>query len=165
MHVSNIPFASKLFHNNQIHLCQIDPFLIRSKWPLLCFKEGFEISLSYHHFRKLLKFETELALNFCNIFLPIRIIYAKLRWIWLSSSWEEIFLKCTPFSYSFEVFSALNRDRSFISAIYICLTIRMLYAKFGWNWISGFREEVQNVKSLQTDGRTDRRTTDKKWSE
>ena len=32
----------------------------------------------------------------------------------------------------------------------------MLCAKFGSNWPSGSGEEVENVKSLQTDRRTDR---------
>ena len=38
------------------------------------------------------------------------------------------------------------------------LHLRMLCAKFGWNWFSGSGEEDENVKSLQTDGRTDRQT-------
>ena len=33
----------------------------------------------------------------------------------------------------------------------------MLWAKFGWNWASGYWEEDENVKRLQTDGETDRR--------
>ena len=37
---------------------------------------------------------------------------------------------------------------------------RMLCAKFSWNWLSGSREDG-NVKSL----RTDRQTTDERWSE
>ena len=49
----------------------------------------------------------------------------------------------------------------------------MLCAKFGWNWPSGSGEEVENVKSLQTDrqtdgqtdGQTDRQTTNDRWSE
>ena len=45
----------------------------------------------------------------------------------------------------------------------------ILCAKFGWNWPSGSEEEDENVKSLQTDkqtdGRTDRQTTDDRWSE
>ena len=44
---------------------------------------------------------------------------------------------------------------------------RILCAKFGWNWLSGFWE-VENRTSLQTDSRkdrlTDRQTTDDKWS-
>ena len=35
----------------------------------------------------------------------------------------------------------------------------ILCAKFGWNWPSGSGEEDENVKSLQTDGQTDRRRT------
>ena len=31
----------------------------------------------------------------------------------------------------------------------------ILCAKFGWNWPSGSGDEDENVKSLQTDGRTD----------
>ena len=29
----------------------------------------------------------------------------------------------------------------------------IIWAKFGWNWLSGSEEEDKNVKSLQTDGR------------
>ena len=41
----------------------------------------------------------------------------------------------------------------------------MLSAKFGWNWHSGSGEEDENVKKLQTDGQTDRQTTDDMSSE
>ena len=44
---------------------------------------------------------------------------------------KKIFKNAPPFFYSFDVFSALNEDLSFIFAIYICLSIRMLCAKFG----------------------------------
>lgn len=37
----------------------------------------------------------------------MRIFYFKFRWIWLSS-YREDFEKCTPFSYSFEDFSAFS---------------------------------------------------------
>ena len=39
--------------------------------------------------------------------------------------------------------------------------------QFGWNWPStrGSGEEDENVKSLQTEGQTDRQTTDDRWSE
>ena len=43
--------------------------------------------------------------------------------------------------------------------------LRMLCAKFGWNWPSGSWEEVENRKSLQTDGRTDIQRTDDRGSE
>ena len=42
---------------------------------------------------------------------------------------------------------------------------RMLCAKFGWNWPGGSGEEVENVKSLQTDKRTDRQMTVNRRSE
>lgn len=35
----------------------------------------------------------------------------------------------------------------------------MLSVKFGWNRPSGSGEAVENVKSTQTDGQTDRRKT------
>ena len=41
----------------------------------------------------------------------------------------------------------------------------MLCAKFGWNWSSGSGEEVENRKGLQTDGQTDRQTTDDRQSD
>lgn len=44
---------------------------------------------------------------------------------------KKIFKNAPPFFYSFKVFSALNTDRTFISAIYIRPPIRMLCAKFG----------------------------------
>ena len=42
---------------------------------------------------------------------------------------------------------------------------RMLCAKFGWNWPIVSGEEVENVKSLETDRWTDRQTTDIRRSE
>ena len=39
---------------------------------------------------------------------------------------------------------------------------RMHCVKFGGNWPSCSGEEDENVKSLQTDGRTDRQTTDER---
>ena len=39
---------------------------------------------------------------------------------------------------------------------------RMICAKFGWNWPSASGEEDENVKSLQTDGRTVRRRISEK---
>ena len=40
----------------------------------------------------------------------------------------------------------------------------MLCAKFGWNLPSGSEEKVENVKSLQTKGRTNRQTPNATWS-
>lgn len=43
----------------------------------------------------------------------------------------------------------------------------MLCAKFNWNWLIGSWEEVENIKSIQTERKTDGRTDGrrKKWSE
>jgi hypothetical protein len=46
------------------------------------------------------------------------------------------------------------------------LSLWMICAKSGYNWPSGFGEEVENVKVYrQTDRHTDRQTTDNGWSE
>jgi hypothetical protein len=42
--------------------------------------------------------------------------------------------------------------------IWILSPPRMICAKSGWNWPSGSGEEVENVKSLQTDRRSDSQT-------
>ena len=43
---------------------------------------------------------------------------------------------------------------------------KIICAKFGWNWHSGFGEEDENLKSLQQQQqRQRRRTTDKFWWE
>lgn len=44
------------------------------------------------------------------------------------------------------VFSALNENWHFISAISIHLSVGMLCAKSGWNLQSVFRQEVKNVQ-------------------
>ena len=46
------------------------------------------------------------------------------------------------------------------------LHLRMLCAKFSWNWPSGSGEEDGNLKGLQTDRqKDDRQTMNDKWSE
>ena len=58
----------------------------------------------------------------------------------------------------FVIISPWKRAGHFIWTNLNSLDPRMLCAKFGWNWPSGSGEEDENVKSLQTDGRTDRQT-------
>ena len=65
----------------------------------------------------------------------------------------------------FVIISPWKRAGPIIWTILNPLYPRMLCAKFGWNWPSGSGEEDENVKNLQTDGRTDRQTTDERWSE
>ena len=71
--------------------------------------------------------------------------------------WERRYLRV---GYLFSLFLLLfppwSRASNFIWTYF--KYIRMLCAKFGWNWLSGSGEEDENVKSLQTDGRTDRLT-------
>ena len=69
----------------------------------------------------------------------------------------------------FVIISPCNRAGPFIWTNLNPLHPRIFCAKFGWNWPSGSWEEVENRKSLQTDGQTDRRTdrqtTDERRSE
>ena len=69
----------------------------------------------------------------------------------------------------FLIISPWKRAGPFIWTNLNPLHPRMLCAKFDWNWSSGSGEEDENVKSLQTDrrtdGQTDRQTTDDRWSE
>ena len=58
----------------------------------------------------------------------------------------------------FLIISPWKRAGPFIWTNLNPLHPRMLCAKFGWNWPSGSGEEVENRKSLQTDGQTDGRT-------
>ena len=58
----------------------------------------------------------------------------------------------------FIIISPWKRAGPFIWTNMNPLRPRMLCAKFGWNWPSGFEDE--NVKSLQRDGQTDGQTDD-----
>ena len=89
--------------------------------------------------------------------------------VWSSGSWEEdVYISSIHFRY-FLIISPWKRARPFIWRNLNPLHPRMFCAKFGWNWPSGSWEEVENRKSLQTDGhtdgQTDRQTTDERRSE
>lgn len=72
------------------------------------------------------------------------------------------------FFYSYRVFSALNANLPFISAIYICLSIMMLFCQI---WLKLPKRiwrrslKCKQFTDWRRDRRTDRRTTDKMWSE
>ena len=87
-----------------------------------------------------------------------RMLCAKFGWNWLSGSGEEDFLILSMYFHFFVIISPWKRTGPFIWTNLNPLHPRMLCAKFGWNWPSGSRVEDENVKSLQTDGRTDRQT-------
>ena len=87
-----------------------------------------------------------------------RVHCAKVGWNWPSGSGEEIFFHFV------NVFSLFRNYLPVEKGVAFYLNKletppppnwSMLCAKFGWNWPSGSREEHENVKSLQTDGRTD----------
>ena len=79
---------------------------------------------------------------------------------WLIGSGEKGFLISSMYFRYFVIISPWKRAGPFIWTNLNPLYLRMLCAKFGWNWPSGSGEEDENVKSLQTDGQTDRRTDD-----
>ena len=95
-------------------------------------------------------------------------IYAKFGWNWPSGSGEEDFLNLSIYFHNFAIISPWKRAGPFIWTNLNPLHLRMLCAKFGWNWSTGSGEEDENVKSLQRRRRQRhrrRRTTDKFWSE
>ena len=90
---------------------------------------------------------------------------AKFGWNWPSGSVEDDFSNLSMYFHYFVIISPWKSAGPFIWTILNSLKLRMLCAKFGWNWPSGSWEEVENRKSLQTDGRTDRQTRDDRRSE
>ena len=93
-----------------------------------------------------------------------RMICAGIGWNWLIGSGEEDFLISSMYFHYFVIISPWKRAGPIIWTNLNPLHPRMLCAKFGWNWPSGSGED-ENVKSLQTDGQTDRQTMDERWSE
>ena len=91
--------------------------------------------------------------------LHLRMLCAKFGWNWLSGSGEEDFWMSSMYFHYFIIISPWRRVGPFIWTNFNPLHPGILCAKFGWNWPSGSGEEDENVKSLQTDGRTDRRRT------
>ena len=87
-----------------------------------------------------------------------RMLCAKFGWNWLSGSGEEDFKISSMYFYYFVIVSPGKRAGTFNWSKLNPLHSRMLCAKFGWNWPNESGEEDENVRSLQTDGRTDRRT-------
>ena len=84
-----------------------------------------------------------------------RMLCAKFGWNWSSGSGEEDFLISSIYFSLFHNYLSLEKGGPFIWTNLNPLHPRILCAKFGWNWPSGFGEEDENVKSLQTDRQTD----------
>ena len=83
--------------------------------------------------------------------------------VWLKLAqwfWRRNFLNFVNVFSQFRNYLPLERAGPSIWTNLNPLHPRMLCAKFGWNWPSGSGEEDENVKSLQTNRRTDRQTDD-----
>ena len=93
--------------------------------------------------------------------LQPRMLSAKFDWNWPSGSWEEdFFLISSMYFRYFVIISPWKRAGPFIWTNNLnSLHPRMLCAKFGWYWPSGFGED-ENVKNLRHRQRQ-RRTTGK----
>jgi hypothetical protein len=59
---------------------------------------------------------------------------------------KKIFLKLSVYFYSFPIISPWNKGLPFIYTNLNLLYLRMICANFGYNWLSGSGEEVENVK-------------------
>ena len=86
--------------------------------------------------------------------------------VWLKLAqwfWRRRFFNFVNVFLLFRNYLPLEKGGSFICSNLSPLHPRMHCAKFGRNWPSGFGEEDENAKSLQTDrqidGQTDRRRT------
>ena len=137
---------------------------MRNKWSFICNVNVFMLLCYYFPLEKSGPF----IWRDLNPLYP-RMLCAKFDWNWTGGSGEEDFLILSMYFSYFVIISPSKKVGPFIWTILNPLHPRMLCAKFGWYWPSGFGEEDENVKSLQTDGqtdgRTDRQTTDDRWSE
>ena len=82
--------------------------------------------------------------------LHSRMFCSKFGWNWHCGSGEEDNYILSKYFPCFVIISAWKRMWPFICRNLNPLRPRMLYAKFGWNWLYGSGED-ENVKSLQTD--------------
>ena len=83
-------------------------------------------------------------------------------WKCPSGSWEKIF-NCISCIFAIWSLSSLKRGWPFIWTKLNSYHPRMFCAKCGGNWSSVSGEEYENVKSSQTDRRSDRRQTIRKY--
>ena len=91
----------------------------------------------------------------CQVWLKLAKCFRRRRFFLISSMYFRNFIIISPWKRAgSNIWTNLNPLHS-----------RMLCAKFGWNWTSGFWEEVENRKSLQTNGQRDRQTREDRRSE
>ena len=79
--------------------------------------------------------------SFCQVWLKLA------QWLWFFFHFINVFSLFRYHPFWKRVWSFIETD---LNPFYMYL--RMICAKFGWHWTSGYEEEVENVKSLQTDG-------------
>ena len=87
------------------------------------------------------------------------IIPAKSQFNWLSGFSQEDFLNFSQWEHIMDPGSHVGFQISTKNTNLVWDHPMNISGKFGWNLFSGFREEDLNVKSWQTDGRTDGRWT------
>ena len=90
-----------------------------------------------------------------------RMLCAKFGWNWPSGS-GEVWGFFVNVSSLFRNYLPLEKGGPFFWTKLNPLHPRMLWTKFGWNWLSSSGEEDENVKGLRTDGQG--RTVDQKSS-
>ena len=105
---------------------------------------------------------------FCLKLSPLypRMLCAKFRRNWPSGS-EDLKVSSNMYFRYFVIMSPWGRTCPFVWTNLNSIHLRMVCAKFCWNWTSGFRDsEDENVKSLQTVGHTtdDRRSEKITWA-
>ena len=77
-----------------------------------------------------------------------RMICAKFGWNWPSGSGKEDFLNLSMYFRYFVIISIWKKAAPFIWTNFNPLHPRMLWAKFGWNWPSGFGEDFFNFVNV-----------------
>jgi hypothetical protein len=87
--------------------------------------------------------------------LHLWMICTKFEWNWPSGSGEDFFFNFLVYFYIFAIISPWKWPMVIIWTNLNPLPPRMICTKFGWNWLSGSGEEVENVNVYR---RTDRRT-------
>ena len=80
--------------------------------------------------------------------LHLRMLCAKFGWNWPNGSGEEDFLILSMYFHYFIIISPWKRAGPFTWKKFNPLHLRMLCAKFGWNWLSGSGEENFLILSM-----------------
>ena len=103
----------------------------------------------FSHFPNFLPLENNGPFIWINLNpLHPMLLCAKFGRYWPCGSGEEDVLKFVNVFSQFRNYLPLEKGRTFIWTNLSPLHPKMIYAKFGWNWPSGYGEGDENVKSL-----------------